>query len=81
MNAAQVLYLQNRLICSVIFLWRIYIGQLTSNHLFYDLIIGNILYFPGSYICTISHDGNIVCDLTDLSHLMADIYHRNASGL
>lgn len=22
-----------------------------------------------------------VCDLTDLSHLVADIYHRNASGL
>ena len=72
--------LEDSLICPVIILRRINVIKLTSNHLFYDLFIGDVFDRPGSNVCTISHDRDIVGDLADLSHLVADIYHRNTSG-
>ena len=72
--------LEDSLIRPVIILRRIDVIKLTSNHLFYDLFIGDIINCPGSNVCTVPHDGDIVGNLADLSHLVADIYHRNTSG-
>ena len=56
-----------------IILRRIDIGQLTTNHLFDDLIIRNLVHMPGTNIGAVSHDGNIITNLTNLRHLMGNI--------
>ena len=65
--------IQKHLSCLRIILWRINVGQLTTNHLFDDLIIRNLVHMPGTDIGTVSHDGNIITNLTDLRHLMGNI--------
>ena len=79
-DAAQILHFKDHIILDGIFLRRIYIGQLTSYHLADNLIITDVFYFPGTNIRAITHDGNIIGDLTDLSHLMGDVDHGYASG-
>ena len=62
-----------------IILRRIDIGQLTTNHLFDDLIIRNLVHMPGTNIGAVSHDGNIITNLTNLRHLMGNIDEGYAS--
>ena len=44
-----------------------------ADDLFDDLIIRNLVHMPGTDIGTVSHDGNIITNLTNLRHLMGNI--------
>jgi len=57
--------------------FRIYIGQLTSYHFGNDIVSSHFGCRPGSYICTVSHDRDIICDSFDLIHLMRNVDHGN----
>ena len=74
MNGTQVFDFKNYVTDLIIFV-RIYISQLTTNHLGNDLLCGHLCCRPGSYITTVSHDGNVICNSLDLIHLMGDIDH------
>ena len=80
MDTAEIFDLQYHIVLNGVLHRRIYIGKFTSYHLVDDFIIADVFDFPGSYISTITHDGDIIGDLTDLSHLVGDVDHGYASG-
>ena len=76
MDRAEVLNLHDDL-ARCILLRRIYVCELTSYHLCDDLIGRQLCRRPGSYIGTVPHDRDIVCDTLDLIHLVGYVYHCN----
>ena len=70
MDGAKIFYFHNHFITRFVFSRWIYIGQLTANHLCDDLVCGHLCCRPGSNICTIPHDCDIISDPFDLIHLM-----------
>ena len=78
MDTREVIYFQ-KYIARCVFQRRINVSQLTANHLFYNFIITDIFHFPGAHIGTITHDGDIIRNLTELCHLMGNKYKGNTS--
>ena len=44
--------------------------QSTAYHLGDDIVGGKLIRRPGTYISTITHDRNVICDPFDLVHLV-----------
>ena len=77
-NAGKIVYFK-KYISRCVIKGRINICKLTAYHVFNNIIITDVFHFPCTNISTVSHDGNIIRDLTKLCHLMGNKYKGHAS--
>ena len=79
-DAGIFLYFQKDLANRRIILRRVDVRQLAAHHLLDDLLIRDVIHIPGSDICTVTHNRDIITDLTNLCHLVGNVHQRYASG-
>ena len=72
----KVLYLQHHLICSCVLAQRKSLVHLSSHHLAYQLVYGNVLYIPCAYVLAVPHHCYLVRYLKYLLQLVGYIDNR-----